>query len=932
MTDLSQVGDSVYDQARDDERWRLRVLMLEDDEADAEFLQDRLRSDGFSIQVEWVKTRAAFQRALADFAPNLVLADYHLPRFTGIDAIRIAHSHMPLLPVIIVTGALDEESAADCIKAGAADYVLKDRLARLKPAVESALGRARDQAERLEAERALRESEERLRVLFEFAPDAYYLIDLEGTFVDGNRAAEELTGHAREELIGRSFLKLSLLSARQLPQAAALLARSARGKPTGPTEFTLTRKDGDHVTVEIRTFPVTIHGQRLVLGVARDITERKRAQEELTKLHRAVESSGEVVFLTDGEGIFTYVNPEFTRLYGFNAAEVVGKATPRILKSGTCGQEKYQVFWQALLAKETVKGQRVNRTKDGRCVDVEVSVSPVLDDDGAIVAFLAIQSDITERRRAEEALRRSEADYRGIVDNATYGIYRSTPEGRFLSANPALVSMLGYDSEEELLALDMNRNVYAKAGARRRLIEQQVGVSRLARGEAEWRRKDGRVITVRLSGRSVRNDAGEVGHFEMVVEDVTEQRTLESQLRQAQKMEAIGQLTGGIAHDFNNLLSVVIANGDVLKEKIDPARDDLHAAVDDIAAASRNGARLVKRLLGFSRLAELEMETMDLGAAVRDFSSILSRLIPETITVKHDIGTDIPAVQGDRGAVEQILLNLVTNARDAMPEGGDLTLVLAPEVVDTPLPGLESGEYAVLRVTDTGIGMDEATRNCIFEPFFTTKAEGDGTGLGMAMVYGLMKQHGGYVGIDSEPGVGTTIALYFPVAKGGTVVSAPRPTTAGGEVRAGTETILYVEDQDALRRTGSRILEHHGYAVVTAENGEAGLREYERHADEIDLVISDVIMPEMGGYELLRQIRSRNTDVPFVLTSGYSRDTLRQELKMHRNVTTVAKPWTLDELLAAVRQALDANPDGPGVAPGEERNAVEPERVAAARS
>ncbi|MFQ5474113.1 MAG: PAS domain S-box protein, partial [Dehalococcoidia bacterium] len=447
----------------------------------------------------------------------------------------------------------------------------------------------------------------RLRILFEFAPDACYLNDLKGTFIDGNRAAEELTGYAREELIGGSFLKMHLLSARQVPKAAARLAQSALRKPTGPDEFILTRKDGDHVTVEIRTFPVTIHGQRLVLGVARDINERKRSQEELAKLHRAVESSGEVVFLTDPEGVFTYVNPEFTRLYGLSSAEVVGKATPRILKSGRCDQENYQVFWQALLAKETVKGQMVNRTKDGRCVDVEVSVSPVLDDDGAIVAFLAIQSDITERLRAERALRQSEADYRDIVEHATYGIYRSTVDGNFKMVNQAFVDMLGYESHADLMATPVV-DLYQDPAERDALIERYGTAEQHDGVLVDWKRRDGTPIAVMLKGRHIRDAEGALQAFEVIAQDVTERRMLEAQLRQAQKMEAIGQLTGGIAHDLNNLLSVVIANADVLKDAIDLARDDLHSAIDDIRTASRNGARMVRRLLGFSRRAELEKE------------------------------------------------------------------------------------------------------------------------------------------------------------------------------------------------------------------------------------------------------------------------------------------------------------------------------------
>ncbi|HLB36588.1 MAG TPA: ATP-binding protein, partial [Gemmatimonadales bacterium] len=519
---------------------------------------------------------------------------------------------------------------------------------------------------------------------------------------------------------------------------------------------------------------------------------------------------------------------------------------------------------------------------------------------------LAHARDATERQLAEEALRRSERSYRTLVERATYGIYRSTPDGRLMAVNPALVRMLGYGSEAELLAVDLARDVYQNPEERRQLIQTHGDAPYVEGVEADWKRKDGTPLRVRLSGTAVRGETGTLEAFEMIVENVTEQHTLEAQLRQAQKMEAVGQLTGGIAHDFNNLLTVILANADLIAKSLPPDATELRADIEDLQGAARRGAAMVRKLLAFSRREELRLRPVELPRLVGDLTGMLRRLVPEHIALETQASAPVAPVLVDPGAVEQILLNLVTNARDAMPTGGRLTIAIAEATIDENYllshGWGEPGAYVCLSVIDTGIGMDPATLAHVFEPFFTTKPPGIGTGLGMAMVYGLVKQHQGFVEVRSRPGEGTTVQVYLPVASPSSDLASQG---ARIDLPGGSETILLVEDEEGIRRSASRILRRFGYQVLLAADGEEALSVYRRHRADIHLVISDVVMPRLGGAQLYQAVH-RDPDPPkFILTSGYAARDVGDRAVLDRAGPLLQKPWTVDDLLHRVRDALD---------------------------
>jgi len=525
----------------------------------------------------------------------------------------------------------------------------------------------------------------------------------------------------------------------------------------------------------------------------------------------------------------------------------------------------------------------------------------------------AIVVEDTPRRHAERALRRSGADYRAIVEQATYGIYRSSLEGRFLKVNPALVTMLGYESEAEVLALQIASDVYVDAAERARNIEQVRALERVTGVQVRWKRKDGHHITVRLSGRVVRSERGDVKGFEMIAEDVTEQRALERALQQAQKMETIGRLTSGIAHDFNNLLTVILAQGNLIAKALPAAEPELRRDLDELTDAARRGAELVHRLLGFSRHETLDLRPLSVPEWIREELHTLRRLLPATIAIRCDTEPAAGVVEADPGALEQILLNLATNARDAMPDGGTLHLDVRRtrlDAEDRPLHAwVQPGVYVSLAVSDTGAGMDRQTQAHVFEPFFTTKPAGVGTGLGMAMVYGLVKQHHGFVHLYSEVGQGTTVKVYLRLAQEQALPAGP----AGEEetLRGGSDAILLVEDDPHLRAVAQRLFEKVGYRVFAAADGQEGLAAYRARKNGVDLVITDMVMPKISGmqlYETIRGAEPPDQRVKVLFTSGYPAADFRQSLAGDPDVAFVTKPWTASELLGQIRQLLDARP------------------------
>jgi PAS domain S-box-containing protein len=485
-----------------------------------------------------------------------------------------------------------------------------------------------------------------------------------------------------------------------------------------------------------------------------------------------------------------------------------------------------------------------------------------------------------------------------------YGIYRSSLEGRFLDVNPALITMLGYSSAEEVLLLDPEKDVFANAEEHARLIEDFRRTGRLDGIELKWKRKDGAAITVRISGRAVSSADEPADVLEAIAEDVTDRRVLEDQFRQAQKMEAVGRLAGGVAHDFNNLLMVISGYAEVMLAGLGPDHV-LREKAEAIQQASDRATTLTRQLLAFSRKQLLELKVVDVNAIVQDMERLLRPLIGESVEFSTQLTQEAAHTRADAGQLEQVLMNLVVNAKDAMSSGGKLTMHTRNIVVDEKFRRgqtfIRPGNYVLLSVRDTGMGMDKETQSRIFEPFFTTKEKGKGTGLGLSTVYGIVKQSGGYVMVQSEEGHGTTFDIYLPRVEG---VAEKQVPPAAQKIRGGSETVLLVEDEESVRHLVRDTLAARGYRVVEAENGEAGITAAGLHKGAIHLVITDVVMPGMGGRELIKQLAQSRPEAKVLYLSGYTEDAIISEGTIERGAAFLQKPFTLQNLSRKVREIL----------------------------
>jgi len=584
------------------------------------------------------------------------------------------------------------------------------------------------------------------------------------------------------------------------------------------------------------------------------------------------------------------------------------------------GEERYAAYvpipsfrWGILVEQPTSEVQRGVLATRQRTVGLGVLLVMISIASGLLIAMMYRNQRRLSERVTSLAL--SEERYRSLIDGATLGIYRSDERG-FISANPALVKMLGYDSEQEVLALDPERDVYVDSALRNRLIHDYRETEDVASVEVQWKRKDGRLVTIRLSGRRVPNERGETTDiFEMIAEDVTERHNLEQQLRQSQKMEAVGRLAGGIAHDFNNLLTVISGYNELIEEMLEkehPAVRELH----EVKRATERATALTRQLLAFSRQQVLEPKLLDLNTVIAGMETLLRKLVGEDINVTMKLAPEIYSIKADPGQIGQIIMNLAVNARDAMPHGGQLTIETVNSQLDENTArdhdvNLEFGDYVLLAVSDSGTGMDETTRSRIFEPFFTTKALGKGTGLGLSTVYGVVKQSGGFIWVYSEPGIGTTFKIYLPKAAG-TEQAKLQPSRASGDLRAhGQESVLILEDEDAVRNLAGILLKRAGYEVFEAETPEHALaimKERSAKKQQIHLLLTDVVLRQSSGRDVAHKIMQISPETRVLYMSGYTDDAVLRHGVLSASAQFLQKPFTTESLTRKVREVIDSPP------------------------
>jgi len=644
----------------------------------------------------------------------------------------------------------------------------------------------------------------------------------------------------------------------------------------------------------------TIYQHLLIHRIRRELVEREAL------FHLISENAADMIAVVNMDGKRIFNSLSYQKVLGYSPDELqtfspfeqihpddqplVKRAIDEAKRSGTGRMLEYRL-----------------RHKNGTWLFLESTSSVICNAKGEPEKLVIVNRDITERKRAEQALRRSEADFRSMVLDAPYGIYRASLTGRFLQVNPALQKMLGYEQAQELFSKDLAADIFRRSGEYQRLTDLLTHTEEIKDLEMEWKRQDGTPITVRCSGRRINDENGAPGYFEVFAEDVTEKRVLERQLRMAQKMEAIGRLSGGIAHDFNNLLGVIIGYSRVLKRELGPDNPLCEHALE-VEKAGQRAAALTKQLLAFSRQQVLTPAVLNLNTLAKDMEAMLLRLLGEDIEVSLELSPNLASVKADQSQIEQVIMNLAVNARDAMPSGGKLKIQTANVELDQNYTrnhtGSKAGSYVLLSVTDTGVGMDAGTLTHIFEPFFTTKERTNGTGLGLATVYGIVKQSNGYIWVESEPGKGASFQIYLPRHAGH--LAADEQKANSGERLHGSETVLLVEDAAPLRKLAQTFLEAGGFKVFSAGSGEEALEVAARHTGTFDLLLTDVVMPGMNGRVLAEHLLPREPGMKVLYMSGYTDSFIAGHGVLEQGTHLLHKPFTEEVLISKVREVLDA--------------------------
>jgi PAS domain S-box-containing protein len=770
----------------------------------------------------------------------------------------------------------------------------------------------RDIDERKRAEKLLRESEERFRNIFEKHRGVMLLIDpATGAIVDANQAAAEFYGYPRSTLRTMKIQDINQLK----PEEVAELRQRAVKEEQNYFIFPHRLANGDVRTVEVHSSPIELQDRTVLFSIIHDITERKRAE----KLLRESEERFRTVALQTGQLVYDY-NPTtgaiawagaIERLTGFTDEEFQGFDIQRWEEyiHPEDRQQAIQLLEQAMRGDGRYRAEYRFRRKDGSYAVVEDNGVFLFDKDRKPYRMLGTMADITERKRAEDALRASEQRYRELFEESKDAVFITTPEGRFIDINPAGVELFGYSSREEMLKVDIVKDLYVNPADREqylRALEEQGSVKNV---ELRLRKRTGEEIVVLETATAVRDAAGRLRALRGIMRDITLQRKLENEIRQAQKMESIGVLAGGIAHDFNNILGGILGYASYLKMKM-TEEHPFYKHLETIERSALRAADLTSKLLAFARGGKYEVKPVNLNTIVNETVSLLERSLDKTITIEVVLDPHLPTVEADAGQLHQVLMNLCVNAKDAMPGGGKLLIETTHALLDEEFARTRvearPGHFVILSVTDTGIGMDKETLLRIFDPFFTTKEKGKGTGLGLSMVYGIVKAHNGFIRVYSELGHGSTFRVYLP--------ASDKPTEeeqqAAADMKGGTETILVVDDEDFVRELAVEVLGGAGYKVLVAANGEEALQIYQEHSSSIDLVLLDMIMPKMNGRETFAKLREVNPRVKVVLSTGYTQNGTVREILDHGALGFLQKPYRSHELLKKIRAALDQERSG----------------------
>ncbi len=892
----------------------LQLLLIEDSPSDARLTVAALHRAGHQVETLRVETESEMRAALAERTWDVITCDWAMPQFSAPAALAVLRSLELDVPFIILSGTVGEELAVDMMRAGAHDYVLKDRIARLAPAVERELRDARDRAQQRRAASELAATEARYRRIVETTNQGVWMIDAAGKTTFLNERMAQLLGRTVPDILGRTLGEFLDEEGR-----AGLAAAVAQHRSAAPYqhEVRFLRADGSWLWALVESSPlVDAEGNHAgSFAMVMDVTARKQAEASLRiseDRFRALWESGIILItISDLHGRIVDVNEGFGRALGYTREELIAGDVQwsELTPAKWTDADRIAV---AQLAKHGVATpwEKELIAKDGTRVPI-LAGAVMLANEGITLAI-----DLSERKRVDKALYER---VKTAALTANVGIAltaRTTLPEMLQECSEAIVRNLDAvfariwirDPRSNTLELQASAGTHAQPSGltRIRFGELEVGKSypMIVGGELvgviEMFAREGFADAV-VGGMRAVADAIAVGVRRNRAEQAKE--TLEAQLRQAQKLEAIGSLAGGIAHDFNNMLSVILTYSDLIQDDLEPGHPS-RGDVAEIHTAAVRASGLTRQLLAFSRQQVLQPRVLDLDHVIRDLESMLRRLLSEDIELVIASDPTVGNIHADPGQIEQVLMNLVVNARDAMPAGGRVVIETASVYLDAAFAaehvGVTAGPHAMLRVKDAGEGMSPEVRARIFEPFFTTKEQGKGTGLGLSTVFGIVQQSGGSIFVDSELGVGTSFTVYLPITTAPVeLVAATRKQITGG-----SETILLCEDEGQVRALARTVLTRQGYRVIEAQNGGEALLLCEQHPG-IDLLVTDVVMPMMSGRQLAERLRTLRPQLKVLYMSGYTDDAIVRHGILTEELAFLQKPLTPDALSRKVREVLD---------------------------
>jgi two-component system cell cycle sensor histidine kinase/response regulator CckA len=760
-----------------------------------------------------------------------------------------------------------------------------------------------------------------LASIVESSNDAIYSVALDGLILSWNPAAHRIYGLTPEEAINQNLLLI--VSPNRRDEFPQLLQTVTKGKSVANFVTTHKTKRGKDVFLSLNVSPIKDDSGRITRAavIARDVTENEKAKviketllterdELLDRLQLQMESMPIACILSNQQFLFTYWNPAAERTFGYVFQEVKGKLAKDSIVPPAEAASVEELIQK--LIKGNIKGREAtlakNVRKDGRVIICEWYNTPLRDSAGNFLGLMSMAIDVTERQKSEE----TRSQLGAIIQQTTDAVIGSDLEGRIFTWNRGAETMLGYHSEEilgENTAILVPLDRKEEMEKLRELATKEENVSNY---ETVMLKRNGDLVEVAVTVSPIKDSNGKIVGVSTISRDITERKRAqesmkknEEQMRLAQKMDAIGRLAGGVAHDFNNLLSVIGGNSGFLKAGLLPGNPHLEE-VEEIEKAVQRGAELTRQLLAFGKKLVSQPQLINLNELSTEMSKMFKRLIDASIDFEIVQDKSIKLIQSDPGQIQQVILNLVLNARDAMPKGGKMILATknykSAEGLEVTGLKIPPGSYVGLSVTDTGMGMDEETQKHLFEPFFTTKGE-KGTGLGLATVYGIVHQWNGYLWIYSTPGAGTTFSFYFPAMKETPAMTAkPAETSAGTK---GAETILVAEDEEQVRKMVVRALETYGYRVLQAGNGVEGIQRALNYKDTIHLLLTDTVMPKMNGKQLWDELQKSRPEMCVLFMSGYPREVLSQQGTIDPSINLIQKPFSNSELAERVRMVLD---------------------------